>query len=90
MTDLKQLMTELFAELLDGSDKVVGPFCSVLEGLGYEVAIDGKKIRAKDIMEGKHPEYDTPEESAHDFSLYRNGVHKKEYAIELPIQWDEY
>jgi len=90
MTDFKALLTELFAELLNGSEKVLGPFCSVLEGLGYDVAIDGKKIKARDILDGKHPEYDAPEESAHDFSLFKKGVHQKEYMIELPIQWDEY
>ncbi len=90
MTDLNKLLTELFKESLNGSDKVVGPFCSILEGLGYDVSIDGKKIMSRDIFEGKYPEYNNLEGSAHYFSLFKNGIHKKEYLIELPIQWDEY
>jgi len=90
MTDFKKLLTELFEESLNGSNKVMGPFCAVLEGLGYAVSIDGKKIKASDIVNGKYPEYDNMEEPSHVISLFRNGVHEKEYLIDLPIDWDEY
>jgi hypothetical protein len=84
-------MEEIFSQFISDAkarpenNHLVGSLCSKLENMGYDVSIDGRRVKAKDLLPGDQPEYELRPGAFYIFSLFKNGKQDQDWLIDLGI-----
>lgn len=59
--------------------------CSRLESMGYEVSIDGHRVKAGDLLPRDQTEYELRPGAFFIFSLFKNEKHDQDWLVDLGI-----
>ena len=82
-------MAEIFSQFISDAkarpknNRLMGSLCSKLESMGYDVSIDGRRVKARDLVTGDQPEYELRPGAFFIFSLFKNGKHDQEWLVDV-------
>lgn len=84
-------MEDIFSQFISDAkarpknNHLMESLCSRLESMGYDVSIDGRRVKAGNLLPGEQSDYELRPGAFFIFSLFKNGKHDQDWLVDLGI-----